>query len=106
MISSPIHSHYVSRFAQHIHFLSPFYQVFYSGIEEQATNILYGASEGHDQKGVTGAVGGILRQIPPTLVRPLVLASEATANVLGGMRNQIAPEARKNDAEKWRQASS
>ena len=81
-------------------------QVFYSGIEEQATNIIYGASEGHDQKGVTGAVGGILRQIPPTLVRPLVLASEATANVLGGMRNQIAPEARRNDAEKWRQNSS
>ena len=106
MISSPIQSLRFSFRSTHSLFLSLLYQVFYSGIEEQATNILYGASEGHDQKGVTGAVGGILRQIPPTLVRPLVLASEATANVLGGMRNQIAPEARKNDAEKWRQAAS
>ena len=78
-------------------------QVLYTGIEEQATNIMYGVSEGHEEKGVTGAVGGILRQIPATVVRPLVLASEATANVLDGMRNQIAPEARINDAEKWRQ---
>jgi len=82
------------------------YQVLYTGIEEQATNIIYGVSEGHEEKGVTGAVGGILRQVPATVVRPLVLASEAAANVLDGMRNQIAPEARINDAEKWRQTPS
>ncbi|KAG7276950.1 LOW QUALITY PROTEIN: hypothetical protein CRUP_010270 [Coryphaenoides rupestris] len=55
------------------------------------------ASRGHEQKGLPGAVGGILRQIPPHRV-----ASEATSNLLGGMRNQIKPDARKEDFFKWR----
>ncbi|KAL0176313.1 hypothetical protein M9458_028643, partial [Cirrhinus mrigala] len=55
-----------------------------------------------DQKGLPGAVGGVLRQIPPTVVRPLIVASEATSNLLGGMRNQIKPDARKEDFLKWR----
>lgn len=60
------------------------------------------ASRGHEQKGLPGAVGGVLRQIPPTVVRPLIVASEATSNLLGGMRNQIKPDARKEDFLKWR----
>ncbi len=51
---------------------------------------------------MSGAVGGILRQIPPSVIKPLILATEATSSVLGGMRNQMLPDARKEDAEKWR----
>lgn len=64
------------------------------------------ASRGHEQKGLPGAVGGVLRQIPPTVVRPLIVASEATSNLLGGMRNQIKPDARKEDFLKWRTEDS
>ncbi|XP_055521968.1 autophagy-related protein 2 homolog A-like [Leucoraja erinacea] len=60
------------------------------------------ATRGHEQKGLTGAVGGVLRQIPPTVVKPLIVASEATSNLLGGMRNQIRPDARKEACLKWR----
>lgn len=60
------------------------------------------AARGHEQKGITGAVGGVLRQIPPTVVKPLIVASEATSNLLGGMRNQIKPDARKEESLKWR----
>ncbi|KAB0404107.1 hypothetical protein E2I00_008860 [Balaenoptera physalus] len=53
-------------------------------------------------QGLTGAVGGVIRQLPPTVVKPLILATEATSNLLGGMRNQILPDAHKDHALKWR----
>ncbi len=52
---------------------------------------------------MTGAVGGVLRQLPPAVVKPLIMATEATSNVLGGMRNQIHPDARQEESQKWRQ---
>jgi autophagy-related protein 2 len=60
------------------------------------------ATKEHEQKGMTGAVGGVLRQIPPTIVSPIIIATEATSNVLGGMRNQLQPDARREDEEKWK----
>ena len=72
------------------------------GIGETAETIVRVASEEHEQKGVTGAVGGVLRQIPPTVVKPIILATEATNNVIGGMRSQLVPDARKEAVEKWR----
>ena len=71
-------------------------------MEDAAAAIVQVAKEEHEHKGVSGAVGGILRQIPPTVIKPLILASEATSSVLGGMRNQMLPDARKEDADKWR----
>lgn len=47
-------------------------------------------------------MGGVLRQIPPTVVKPFIVASEATSNLLGGMRNQIKPDAHKEESLKWR----
>lgn len=56
----------------------------------------------HEEKGVTGAVGGVLRQLPGTIVKPIILASEATRHVLGGVKNQFVPDARREAEEKWR----
>ncbi|KAL0269663.1 UNVERIFIED_CONTAM: hypothetical protein PYX00_007315 [Menopon gallinae] len=78
------------------------YLVVKEGIGETAETIVRVASEEHEQKGVTGAVGGVLRQIPPTVVKPIILATEATNNVIGGMRSQLVPDARKEAVEKWR----
>lgn len=75
---------------------------FIQGVIDTAQTLCNVASRGHEQKGLPGAVGGVLRQIPPTVVRPLIVASEATSNLLGGMRNQIKPDARKEDFLKWR----
>ncbi|XP_071454260.1 autophagy-related protein 2 homolog A [Hetaerina americana] len=72
------------------------------GLGDTAQTIVRVASEEHENKGVTGAVGGVLRQIPPTVVRPIVLASQATSNVLGGMRSQLVPDARREAVQKWR----
>lgn len=79
--------------------ISPY---FIQGVIDTAQTLCDVASRGHEQKGLPGAVGGVLRQIPPTVVRPLIVASEATSNLLGGMRNQIKPDARKEDFLKWR----
>lgn len=43
-----------------------------------------------------------MRQIPPTMVRPIVLATQATSNVLGGVKNQLIPDARIEAKEKWK----
>ncbi|XP_063919299.1 autophagy-related protein 2 homolog B isoform X2 [Zophobas morio] len=78
------------------------YKLVKEGFEETADNILQVASHEHEQKGYSGAVGGVIRQIPPTIIKPIIIASEATSNVLGGMRCQLVPDARKEANEKWR----
>ncbi|KAM4845899.1 autophagy-related protein 2 homolog A isoform 2-T2 [Thomomys bottae] len=78
------------------------YDTVREGILDTAQTICDVAARGHEQKGLTGAVGGVIRQLPPTVVKPIIVASEATSNVLGGIRNQILPDAHKDHALKWR----
>lgn len=73
------------------------------GITDTALTIYGTATREHEQRGMTGAVGGVLRQLPPAVVKPLIMATEATSNVLGGMRNQIHPDARQEESQKWKQ---
>lgn len=79
-----------------------FYCYRLQGISDTAQDLVRAATEEHEQKGVTGVVGGVLRQIPPTAVKPFIIATSATSNVLGGMRNQLCPAARKEDEDKWK----
>ncbi|XP_068110885.1 autophagy-related protein 2 homolog B isoform X2 [Hyperolius riggenbachi] len=78
------------------------YTVVKEGITDTAQTIYETAAREHENRGVTGAVGGVLRQIPPAVVKPLIVATEATSNVLGGMRNQIRPDVREEESQKWR----
>ncbi|XP_017272088.1 autophagy-related protein 2 homolog B isoform X2 [Kryptolebias marmoratus] len=78
------------------------YTVVKEGITDTALTIYDTATREHEQRGMTGAVGGVLRQLPPAVVKPLIMATEATSNVLGGMRNQIHPDARQEESQKWR----
>lgn len=78
------------------------YSVVKEGLTDTALGIIVTATREHEQRGVTGAVGGVLRELPPAVVKPLIVATEATAHVLGGMRNQIQPDARQDEAQKWR----
>ncbi|KAL5964561.1 hypothetical protein TSMEX_007680, partial [Taenia solium] len=54
------------------------------------------------QKGSIGALGDVLRQIPPATVVPFVISCEVGANLLHGLRNQLRPEAKLEDKEKWK----
>lgn len=78
------------------------YDTVREGLLDTAQTFCDVAARGHEQKGLTGAVGGVIRQLPPTVVRPLILATEATSSLLGGMRNQILPDAHKDHTQKWR----
>ncbi|CAO1344881.1 unnamed protein product [Diamesa serratosioi] len=79
------------------------YHIVRDGFGDTAHTILQMAAIEHDQKGYTGAVGAMIRQIPPTIVRPLVLATQATNSVLGGVKNQLIPEHRIEAKEKWKE---
>uniref|UniRef100_A0A673ZBP3 Autophagy related 2B n=1 Tax=Salmo trutta TaxID=8032 RepID=A0A673ZBP3_SALTR len=79
------------------------YSVVKEGITDTALTIYDTATREHEQRGMTGAVGGVVRQLPPSVVKPLIMATEATSNVLGGMWNQIHPDARQEESQKWRQ---
>jgi autophagy-related protein 2 len=72
------------------------------GFRGTAENLARVAYEEHMQKGLTGAVGGVLRQLPPTVLHPVIIATEATSNLLGGMRNQLLPDKKKEEEEKWK----
>lgn len=78
------------------------YHIVRDGIGETVQNILEVAALEHDQKGYTGAVGAVVREIPSTMVRPIVLATQATNHVLGGVKNQLVPDARTEMREKWK----
>lgn len=72
------------------------------GISETAQTIIQMAALERDQKGAVGAVGAVMRQIPPTMVKPLVLATQATTNVMAGLKNELIPNARIEAKEKWK----
>ncbi|XP_055377404.1 autophagy-related protein 2 homolog B isoform X2 [Condylostylus longicornis] len=79
------------------------YQIVKEGINETAQTLIENTVAEHDQKGYTGAVGAVFRQIPPIMVCPVVLATQATTNVLGGVKNQLVPDARLEAKEKWKE---
>lgn len=62
-----------------------------------ANNDIAGAED------VSGAIGGVIRQVPSSILSPLIRITEATSNVILGARNQLTPEARKRDKEKYKE---
>ena len=69
------------------------------GLDETARSLADAASE---KQGVVGAVGGVLRAVPSTMVRPVILGAAATSNLLDGVKNQISPDQRVEEEEKWK----
>ena len=78
------------------------YTVVAEGIGETARNLYTAAANEHEKKGFVGAMGGVLMQLPGTVVKPIIVATEATRHVLGGVKYQFVPDARKEASDKWR----
>ncbi|KAH1007770.1 hypothetical protein HUJ04_004965 [Dendroctonus ponderosae] len=73
------------------------------GIGETANNILQVVASEKDQKGISGAVGAVFRQIPPTmLIKPCIIATGATNNLLMGVQNQLMPDTKREANQKWK----
>ncbi len=74
----------------------------FQGIGDTAETLVRVASIEHEVKGAVGVVGGILKGIPSTTIKPIIIASQATTNVLDGMRSQLVPDARTEASLKWK----
>ncbi|KAH8296286.1 hypothetical protein KR054_004058 [Drosophila jambulina] len=79
------------------------YTIVKEGINESASTLIEAAITEHDQKGYSGAVGAVVRQIPQLVVFPAVLATQATTNILGGAKSSLVPEAKLEARDKWKQ---
>ena len=51
---------------------------------------------------VTGAIGAVVRELPSGIFLPFIHLTQASSNVLVGIRNQLAPDARKEDQDKYK----
>ena len=78
-------------------------QLLREGFDETARSLVEAAATGGgNRSGVAGAVGGVLRAVPSTMVRPVILGAAATSNLLDGVKNQISPDQRVEEEEKWK----
>ncbi|XP_034655365.1 autophagy-related protein 2 homolog A isoform X1 [Drosophila subobscura] len=78
------------------------YTIVKEGINDSANTLIEAAMTEHDQKGYSGAVGAVVRQIPQLVVCPAVLATQATTNILGGAKSSLVPEAKLEARDKWK----
>nr|AWV66646.1 autophagy-related protein 2 [Brachionus rotundiformis] len=78
------------------------YYVLYEGFSDTAANFMSEISHGAEHKGLPGAIGSALRQLPPTAIAPIVLTAEASCNILSGIRKQLKPDEKKEDDQKWK----
>jgi autophagy-related protein 2 len=60
------------------------------------------AESGRRRKGFLGVVGSLLRQMPSVVIQPIVTTTKAAENLLVGARNQIDPDEKNDDKEKYR----
>lgn len=79
------------------------YLVMANGINDTARNLAAAAAtDTRGNRGVSGAVGELLRQIPPSVMGPIIHATVATTNVLNGVKYQLDPGRRQEDLDKWK----
>ncbi|XP_075148411.1 autophagy-related 2 [Haematobia irritans] len=78
------------------------YQIVKDGINDSANNLIETAVAERDQKGITGAVGAVMRQVPQLMICPAVLATQATNNILGGVKSSLVPDSKIEAKKKWK----
>ena len=75
-------------------------QLLREGFDETARSLVEAAASGGGDR--SGGVAGVLRAVPSTMVRPVILGAAATSNLLDGVKNQISPDQRVEEEEKWK----
>jgi autophagy-related protein 2 len=82
--------------------LTTAYNVVTEGVSGTVTEAVQTVYNEHEDRGVAAALGGVVRFFPRVLFRPIIHVSEATRLALTGMRNELLPEVRKEESEKYR----
>ena len=73
-------------------------QLLREGFDETARSLVEAAASGGGDR--SGGVAGVLRAVPSTMVRPVILGAAATSNLLDGVKNQISQDQRVEEEEK------
>ncbi|KAI6657385.1 Autophagy-related protein 2-like protein B [Oopsacas minuta] len=71
------------------------------GVSNTATNMYNTAVDDKDFS-YSRAVTGVIKQIPGSVIMPVIIASKATSSVLGGAKNQLMPDARRETEQKYK----
>jgi len=82
------------------------YDTLAKGVRETAHSLQTAAQEDRASGGGQWGLRGLLRAATPTAIRPIVIASQATVQVLGGLKSQLKPEDHREELEKWRHGLS
>uniref|UniRef100_A0A914GZH6 Autophagy-related protein 2 n=1 Tax=Globodera rostochiensis TaxID=31243 RepID=A0A914GZH6_GLORO len=76
------------------------YSTVREGVMDTAQTLQAAAAE---DRALGGWGMGVLRHMTPSAIKPFVIASKATSQVLGGLKNQLKPEDYREELRKWRQ---
>lgn len=74
------------------------YTIMREGFNDTVRNV----AAGMQADDMRGAMGELVRHIPSTILNPIISVTEGAQNVLVGLRNQLTPEARRDDQDKWK----
>lgn len=75
----------------------------YVGLKEGfSEHFRHVATAGAQAEDVTGAIGAVVRELPSGIFLPFIHLTHASSSVLVGLRNQLAPDARKEDQDKYK----
>ncbi|KAG8189257.1 hypothetical protein JTE90_013785 [Oedothorax gibbosus] len=72
------------------------------GFGDTARTIYSVASAEHEHKGMAGAVGGVLRQLPPAVVMPVMVSCDATCKIIETVKHQVLPDSHIEGIHKWK----
>jgi len=78
------------------------YETVTSDAYTRASSIQHAALFNHSTQGITAAIGGVMREIPPTLVQPILSAAQGMTQILDGAQNHLRPGHVREREEKYR----
>uniref|UniRef100_A0AC34Q1V3 Autophagy-related protein 2 n=1 Tax=Panagrolaimus sp. JU765 TaxID=591449 RepID=A0AC34Q1V3_9BILA len=72
----------------------------YEGVLNSAQTLQMATQE--DRAHGQWPIRGILRNATPMAVKPIVIATQATMHVLGGIKSQLRPDSHREEIDKWK----
>ncbi|KAI1732177.1 autophagy-related protein 2 like protein B [Ditylenchus destructor] len=82
------------------------YDTVREGVWDTAQTLQAAAQEDRACGSSNWGIRGILRHATPTAIKPIVIASQATVHVLGGLKNQLRPDDHREELDKWRRGGA
>ncbi|KAE9553911.1 hypothetical protein FO519_002900 [Halicephalobus sp. NKZ332] len=75
----------------------------YEGVVNSAQTLQMATQE--DRAHGQWPLRGIIRNATPMVVKPIVIATQATMQVLGGLKSQLRPDSHREEIDKWKSSN-